>query len=108
MPPAIVHVVISFAAAMVKEGISTSTIFVCIPAYRHPGTTLVSACPCPLMAGLILTECQHTIRDLFAKAAFPKRIRVGVCFQFHATLDSDCFAHWPTDADYSNQVLPLS
>jgi len=37
------------------------------------------------------TECQWTIRDLFAKAAKPDRIFVGLCWQFVPDDDADCF-----------------
>lgn len=36
-------------------------------------------------------ECQHTIQDLFAKAAHPERIQVGVCWQVDAAEDGNCF-----------------
>ena len=41
----------------------TETIFVVIPAYRDP-------------------ECAETLRDLFAKATQPRRVHVGVCWQY--------------------------
>ncbi len=47
-------------------------IFVQIPAYRDP-------------------ECQHTVRDLFAKAAEPERVTVGICWQVDETEDQHCF-----------------
>jgi hypothetical protein len=37
------------------------------------------------------TECQWTLRDLFAKAAHPERIFVGICWQFVRGEDDDCF-----------------
>ncbi|MEM8819915.1 MAG: GlcNAc-transferase family protein [Pseudomonadota bacterium] len=52
--------------------IETARIFVQIPSYRD-------------------RECQHTIRDLFDKARFPDRVFVGVCWQFDAEHDQDCF-----------------
>jgi hypothetical protein len=36
-------------------------------------------------------ECQWTVRDLFAKATHPDRIFVGICWQFIAEEDADCF-----------------
>lgn len=47
-------------------------IFVSIASYRDP-------------------ECQHTVRDLFEKAAYPHRVSVGVCWQFDPIEDADCF-----------------
>lgn len=47
-------------------------IFVQIASYRDP-------------------ECQWTIQDLFAKAKHPDRVFVGVCWQFVAVEDADCF-----------------
>lgn len=47
-------------------------IFVSIAAYRDP-------------------ECQHTVKDLFEKAAHPERIRVGICWQIDPDRDADCF-----------------
>lgn len=37
-------------------------------------------------------ECQHTIRDLFEKAARPDRVFVGVVWQCDREKDADCFA----------------
>lgn len=37
------------------------------------------------------TECQWTIKDLFDKAENPDRVFVGVCWQFVAAEDADCF-----------------
>ncbi len=37
------------------------------------------------------TECQWTVKDLFEKAKLPDRIFVGVCWQFIASEDDDCF-----------------
>ena len=48
------------------------TIFVQIASYRDP-------------------ECQHTVHDLFDKAAKPGRIKVGICWQFDPLEDKDCF-----------------
>jgi glycosyltransferase involved in cell wall biosynthesis len=50
-----------------------NTIFVSIASYRDP-------------------ECQHTVRDLFARAARPENISVGICWQADDVLDADCFA----------------
>lgn len=36
-------------------------------------------------------ECQWTVRDLFAKARIPERVFVGICWQFDAASDADCF-----------------
>ena len=36
-------------------------------------------------------ECQWTVKDLFEKASYPERITVGVCWQFDAEDDADCF-----------------
>jgi len=36
-------------------------------------------------------ECQWTVKDLFEKAAHPDRINVGICWQFDAKEDEDCF-----------------
>jgi glycosyltransferase involved in cell wall biosynthesis len=54
------------------EPISDREIFVAIVCYRDP-------------------ECQHTIRDLFSKAARPERVSVGVLWQCDRTRDADCF-----------------
>ena len=37
------------------------------------------------------TECQWTVKDLFAKARHPERVFVGICWQFIAAEDADCF-----------------
>ncbi len=37
------------------------------------------------------TECQWTIKSLFEKAKFPDRVFVGICWQFIADEDADCF-----------------
>ena len=47
-------------------------IFVQIAAYRDP-------------------ECQWTVKDLFETASHPERITVGICWQFIAEEDADCF-----------------
>jgi len=52
---------------------SKQRIFVAIACYRDP-------------------ECQHTIRDLFDKAARPDRVFVGVVWQCDREKDADCFA----------------
>lgn len=36
-------------------------------------------------------ECHPTINDLFAKAAYPERIAVGLCWQFDAEADREYF-----------------
>lgn len=48
-------------------------IFVSIPSYRDP-------------------QCCHTLFDLFLKAAFPKRVYVGICQQVVADKDADCMS----------------
>jgi hypothetical protein len=48
------------------------TIFVSIASYRDP-------------------DCQNTVADLFAQAAHPERIFVGICWQFVPGEDDDCF-----------------
>lgn len=54
------------------KGTSLPKIFVSIASYRDP-------------------DCQNTIRDLFEKATYPDRIFIGVCWQFRASEDQDCF-----------------
>lgn len=41
------------------------------------------------------------MRDLFAKAKYPERVNVGICWQFDAVADADCFEH---PSQYPNQV----
>lgn len=36
-------------------------------------------------------QCQWTVKDLFAKAAHPERITVGICWQFMKGADDICF-----------------
>lgn len=48
------------------------TLFVAIASYRDP-------------------ECQWTVKDLFEAAAYPERISVGICWQFDADADQECF-----------------
>lgn len=48
------------------------TIFVSIASYRD-------------------VDCQLTLRDLFAQAAYPERIFAGVCWQWLPEADGDCF-----------------
>ena len=48
------------------------SIFVQIASYRDP-------------------DCQYTVQDLFARAAHPERVFVGICWQFDAVEDRDCF-----------------
>lgn len=45
-------------------------------------------------------ECEHTVHDLFAKAAHPERVTVGICWQ-SAEGDAPLFSRMPT---YSSQV----
>ena len=49
------------------------SIFVNIAAYRDP-------------------QCQYTVKDLFAKAAHPERVNVGICWQYEPQQDQACFA----------------
>ena len=35
-------------------------------------------------------DCANTIRDLFAKARWPDRISIGLCWQFLSPDDDDC------------------
>ena len=51
---------------------TTSRIFVQIASYRD-------------------TECQHTVKDLFEKAANPERVFVGICWQYDPEEDARCF-----------------
>ena len=51
---------------------SLPRIFVQIACYRDP-------------------ECQWTVKDLFDQAKYPERISVGICWQFDAEHDQDCF-----------------
>ena len=37
------------------------------------------------------TECQWTVKDLFEKARRPERVFAGICWQFIAAEDADCF-----------------
>jgi len=37
------------------------------------------------------TECQWTVKDLFAKAKHPERVHVGICWQYDPDKDKDCF-----------------
>ncbi|MFO0389268.1 MAG: GlcNAc-transferase family protein [Alphaproteobacteria bacterium] len=66
----------------VTASITLPKIFVAIASYRDP-------------------ECQHTLRDLFAKAKHPERIFVGICWQFDPILDADCFEY---PSQYPEQV----
>lgn len=61
----------------------TDTIFVLIPSYRD-------------------RECQHTIRDLFANAANPDRVFVGVCWQVDVQNDTEYFE--TCDLPYTKQI----
>jgi [Skp1-protein]-hydroxyproline N-acetylglucosaminyltransferase len=54
------------------NGGQEETIFVSIPSYRDP-------------------ECQWTVKDLFAKAKYPNRIYVGICWQINQEQDAHCF-----------------
>jgi hypothetical protein len=70
----------------VTASITLPKIFVAIASYRDP-------------------ECQHTVRDLFAKAAHPERISVGICWQFVPDEDRDCFEIPPP---FPNQVRSIN
>src|SRR4051812_21511602 len=59
----------------------TDTIFISIASYRDP-------------------ECQHTVRDLFAKADHPERLRFGICGQYDPDEDKDCFEFPPQYPEY--------
>ncbi len=50
---------------------NVATIFVSIASYRDP-------------------DCKNTVQDLFAKAAFPSRVIIGVCLQTVPIEDDDC------------------
>src|SRR5205814_1919089 len=54
------------------QGGDVERIFVRVAAYRDP-------------------ECQWTVRDLFAKAAHPERVYVGVCWQYLPSVDPPTF-----------------
>lgn len=47
-------------------------IFVAIASYRDP-------------------ECQWTVKDLFEAASRPERLQIGICWQFDAEKDQNCF-----------------
>jgi predicted 2-oxoglutarate/Fe(II)-dependent dioxygenase YbiX len=55
-----------------SRGGNVDCIFVRVAAYRDP-------------------ECQWTVRDLFAKAAHPERVFVGVCWQYLPSVDPPTF-----------------
>jgi hypothetical protein len=57
-------------------------IFVQIPSYRD-------------------SECQWTVKDLFAKAKHPERITVGICWQYDPDKDKNCFV---TEPEFPDQV----
>jgi hypothetical protein len=56
----------------VDKGWGQGKIFVSIASYRDP-------------------ECQHTIKDLFEKAAHPERVFIGLCLQYDKEEDKHCF-----------------
>ena len=58
--------------AAVEELHRNDRIYVQIAAYREP-------------------DCQHTVQDLFERAKYPDRVTVGICWQFVAGEDDDCF-----------------
>lgn len=64
--------------------LNEDTIFVGIPSYRD-------------------SECQHTVTDMFLKAAQPNRIFVGICFQYSKELDTSFFDNFPKE--YESQVI---
>lgn len=59
-----------------------ATIFVSIPSYRDP-------------------QCQHTVANMFEKAAQPDRVFAGLCLQYDAAVDASCF---DVPAPYPAQV----
>jgi hypothetical protein len=67
---------------MVDNNQTTSTIFVQIASYRD-------------------VECQHTVKNLFEKAAHPERVFVGICWQYDPEEDLDCFE---VEAPFSHNV----
>jgi hypothetical protein len=69
---------------------SRPRIFVSIASYRDP-------------------ECQHTVRDLFEKAAHSERISVGICAQLDPELDRDCTLMPPPRSDQVREIrVPAS
>ncbi len=50
-------------------------------------------------------ECQHTIRDLFEKAARPDRVFLGVVWQCDREKDADCFALKTRPAQVREEVV---
>lgn len=59
---------------------TTPTIFVQIASYRD-------------------VECQHTVKNLFERAANPERVFVGICWQYDPEEDLDCFEVAPPIPD---------
>jgi 2OG-Fe(II) oxygenase superfamily/Glycosyltransferase (GlcNAc) len=53
---------------------ASDSIFVTIPCYRD-------------------TECQHTVQSLFAQAARPDRVFVGICWQLDESDEQSCCNH---------------
>lgn len=51
------------------------TIFVLIPCYRD-------------------AELRWTLKDMFAKAAYPSRLRLGICNQYNFKEDANCFVEY--------------
>ena len=65
---------------MLNNQDTTSCIFVQIASYRD-------------------TECQHTVKNLFERAAHPERVFVGICWQYDPEEDSTCFEVAPPRPD---------
>jgi FkbM family methyltransferase len=65
-------------------------IFVAIASYRDP-------------------ECQWTLKDMYAKAARPGRVNVGVCWQFDSERDLACFVEpYPRPAQIRTLEVPAA
>ena len=52
------------------------------------------------------TECQWTVKDLFAKARYPERVYVGVCAQCYPDADQDCFVE-PSPRPLQTKVVSV-
>ena len=92
VPPLIVPAEHIAALPFAPEVYNHKEIFVNIVSYRDP-------------------ECQHTLIDLFHRASFPVRVKVGLVLQYdielaQAGLDKDCFAY-PLTPAYAKQVRTL-
>lgn len=69
-----------FIPAVAKQG------FTYAPAGQKPPPRIFVA-----MASFRDRKCQWTVKNLFEKAAHPQRVFVGICWQFDAKEDADCF-----------------